>query len=82
MTEEEAAALETAYRRATFKLIFVLGFIVACCVGAAMARQLMGLPPALLSAVLIVALLLFSPEIFRFLRLRNQVQSMREEQKR
>jgi ABC-type transport system involved in cytochrome bd biosynthesis fused ATPase/permease subunit len=77
-TDEEIAALEATYRRAMFKLIFIFAFIVACCVVAAVARQAMGLPPALLSAVLIIALLLFSPEIFRFLRLRNQLQRLRD----
>ena len=77
-TEEEIAHVEAAYRKAQFKLVFVLIFIGACCLGATVARQMMGLPPALLSAVLIVALLLFSPEIFRFMRLRNQLQSLRE----
>ena len=56
-----------------------LAFVVVCCVGAAVARQVMGLPPALLSAVLIVALLLFSPDIFRFMVLRNKVLRLRAE---
>ena len=78
-TEDELAAAEAAYRKAQFKVLLHLAFIVICCVGAAVARQVMGLPPALLSAVLIVALLLFSPDIFRFMVLRNKVQRLRAE---
>ncbi len=77
-TEDELAAAEAAYRQALFKVLLHLVFIVGCCVVAAVLRQVMGLPPALLSAVLIVALLLFSPDIFRFMVLRNKVQRLRE----
>ena len=79
MNDDEVAALEAAYRKALFKLIFHLIFVVVCCLGAAVLRQIMGLPPAFLSAVLIVALLLFSPDIFRFMVLRNKVKSRRED---
>ena len=79
MNDDEVNALKTAYRRALFKVIFHLVFVVICCIGAAVLRQVMGLPPALLSAVLIVALLLFSPDIFRFMVLRNKVNSLRED---
>ena len=79
MNDDEIAALETAYRKALFKVIFHLIFVVVCCLGAAVLRQVMGLPPAFLSAVLIVALLLFSPDIFRFMVLRNKVQRLRED---
>ena len=78
-TEDELATAEAAYRRALFKVLTHLAFIVICCVGAAVLRSVMGLPPALLSAVLIVALLLFSPDIFRFMVLRNKVQRLRDE---
>jgi hypothetical protein len=78
-TDEEIAAAEAAYRRATFKLLFHLGFVVVCCLVAAGVRGAFGLPPAFLSAVLIVALLLFSPEIFRFMVLRNNVQRLRQQ---
>ena len=77
--DEEIAATEAAYRKALFRLLFQLGFIVICCIVATGVRGMFGLPPALLSAVLIVALLLFSPEIFRFLSLRNQLQSLRKQ---
>lgn len=76
MNDDEIASLQAAYRRALFKLVFHLIFIVICCLIAAFLRQAMGLPPAFLSAVLIVALLLFSPDIFRFLVLRNKVNSL------
>lgn len=77
--DDEIAATERAYRKAMFKLILNLGFILLCCIAATGLRTMFGLPPALLSAVLIVALLLFSPEIFRFLTLRNKLQRLREE---
>lgn len=76
-TEDELAAAEAEYRKAFFKVLMHLAFIVVCFVAATVLRQVMGLPPALLSAVLIVALLLFSPDIFRFMVLRNKVQRLR-----
>jgi ABC-type transport system involved in cytochrome bd biosynthesis fused ATPase/permease subunit len=77
--DDEIAATERAYRKAMIKLIVTLGFILLCCIVATGLRGMFGLPPALLSAVLIVALLLFSPEIFRFLTLRNKLQHLRQE---
>lgn len=76
--DDQIAGTEAAYRKATFKLLFQLGFIAVCCLAAAGVRGMFGLPPAFLSAVLIVALLLFSPEIFRFLSLRNELQRLRK----
>jgi hypothetical protein len=78
--DDELATTERAYRKAMFKLIFHLGFVVICCLAAAGLRGMFGLPPAFLSAVLIVALLLFSPDIFRFMVLRNKLQRLRAEQ--
>ena len=78
-TEDEIEAVEAAYRKSLYKVVGHLVFIVVCCVAAAMLRQVMGLPPAFLSAVLIVALLLFSGDIFLFFRLRNKLQRLREE---
>ena len=78
-TDEEIAAVEAAHRKAMFKMLINLGFVVACCMSAAGLRSMFGLPPALLSAVLIVSILVFSPEIFRFLLLRNKLQQLRKE---
>ena len=77
---EELASVERAYRRALFKLVINLVFLVVCCIGATVARQMFGLPPAFLSVVLVLALVLFSPEIFRFMVLRNKLRSLREEE--
>ena len=74
--DEEIATTLRAYRRARIKLFINLGFLIACCVAASGLRGAFGLPPAFLSVVLIAAILLFSPEIFRFMRLRNELQRL------
>ena len=74
--DEEIATTLRAYRRARIKLFINLGFVIACCVAASGLRGAFGLPPAFLSVVLIAAILLFSPEIFRFMRLRNELQRL------
>jgi hypothetical protein len=78
-TAEEIAVVEAAYRKALFKLVGLGVFIVACCAAAVVVRKMFGLPSAFLSVVFIVALLLFSPDIFRFMVLRNKLQSLRED---
>ena len=40
-------------------------------------RKAFGLPPAFLTIVIVLALVLFSPEIFRFMVLRAKVQRLR-----
>ena len=77
--DDELASVEAAYRRAVFKMIGLGIFVGGCCFGAVIVRKMFGLPPALLSVVFIAALLLFSPDIFRFMVLRNKVQRLREE---
>jgi hypothetical protein len=77
--DAELAAAEAAYRRAMFKLIGLGIFIAVCCVTAVAVRKMFGLPSALLSVVFIVALLLFSPDIFRFMVLRDKVQRLRQD---
>ena len=74
--DEEIATTLRAYRKARIKLFINLGFLIACCVAASGLRGAFGLPPAFLSVVLIAAILLFSPEIFRFMRLRNELQRL------
>ena len=74
--DEEIETTLRAYRRARIKLFINLGFVIACCVAASGLRGAFGLPPAFLSVVLIAAILLFSPEIFRFMRLRNELQRL------
>ena len=63
--DEEIETTLRAYRKARIKLFINLGFVIACCVAASGLRGAFGLPPAFLSVVLIAAILLFSPEIFR-----------------
>jgi hypothetical protein len=77
--EEELASVETAYRRAVFRMIGLGVFVGGCCFGAVVVRKMFCLQPALLSIVFIAALLLFSPDIFRFMVLRNKVQRLRAE---
>ena len=74
--DEEIETTLRAYRKARIKLFINLGFVIACCVAASGLRGTFGLPPAFLSVVLIAAILLFSPEIFRFMRLRNELQRL------
>lgn len=75
--EEDPAEIERAYRRALFKLILHLGYVFLLCIGAFAIRKAFGLPPAFLTIVLVLALVLFSPEIFRFMVLRAKVQRIR-----
>jgi hypothetical protein len=74
--DEEMETTLRAYRKARLKLFIHLGFVIACCIAASGLRGAFGLPPAFLSVVLIAAILLFSPEIFRFMRLRNELQRL------
>ena len=74
--DEEIETTLRAYRKAQIKLFINLGFVIACCVAASGLRGAFGLPPAFLSVVLIAAIVLFSPEIFRFMRLRNELQRL------
>lgn len=76
-TEQETAALEAAYRKSLFTVLGHLVFVVVCCGGALVLRRMFGLPPAFLSVVFLVALVLFGGDIFRFLRLRYRVQRRR-----
>ena len=75
-SDEDPAEIERAYRRALFKVILHLGYVFLLCIGAFAIRKAFGLPPAFLTIVLVLALVLFSPEIFRFMRLRNELQRL------
>ena len=74
--DDQIAETLQAYRKARLRLFINLGFVIACCVAASGLRAAFGLPPAFLSVVLIATILLFSPEIFRFLRLKNELQRL------
>ena len=74
----DLAALEAAYRRALFTILGHGLFFVVCCIVAIVARRLFKMPPALLTVVFVVALVLFGGELFRFLRYRRQLRLRRE----
>lgn len=76
--EDDPEEIRRAYRRARFKLFLHLGYVFLLCLAAFSIRNAFGLPPAFLTIVLILALVLFSPEIFRFLMLRNKVRALEE----
>ena len=73
----DLAELERAYRGARFKVLLHAIFVGLCCVGTLMLRRFFRLPPAMLGVVIIVALLVFSGDIMRFFRLRDELQRMR-----
>jgi uncharacterized integral membrane protein len=75
---EEPNALLAAYRRAIWKLIGLAVFAVLCVAIVFFARRMFKLPPAVLTLPLIAALILFGADLWRFFRLRNAVQRMRE----
>lgn len=68
----------TAYRKARFTLIGHGIFFVACCAVAVVARRMFKMPPALLTVVFAVALLLFGGDILRFIRTRRQLRRLQE----
>ena len=74
----ELATLEAAYRKSLRTIIGHSVFFLLCCTVAVVLRRLFNLPPALLSVVFIVALLLFGGDIFRFLSQRRRLREMRE----
>ena len=75
---DDPALLLAAYRKAIWKLIWLGVFAAGCLVFVYFARRMFKLPPALLTLPTIAALILFGVDIFRFFRLRNAVQRMRE----
>ena len=74
----DLASLEAAYRRAVFTLLGHAVFFAVCCVVAVTLRRLFKMPPALLTMVLIVALLLFGGDILRFMSYRRRLRRIRE----
>ena len=75
--EHELAEAERAYRKLRFTLICHLVFFALCCVLVAVLRRSMGLPPALLGMVIIVFLIAFGGDIFRFLTCRERIRRLR-----
>jgi DMSO reductase anchor subunit len=68
----------TAYRKARFTLIGHGIFFAFCCGVAVVARRMFKMPPALLTVVFAVALVLFGSDILRFLRTRRQLRRLQE----
>jgi hypothetical protein len=79
LDEKEFAALEAAYRRSLFTILSHSIFLFVCCVAAVLLRRMFNMPPALLSTVFIVALLLFGADFVRFVNIRRKLQQARED---
>jgi len=77
---EDLATLEIAYRKIRWTIIGHAVFFVACCVIAVVARSMIKMPPALLTMVFLVALLLFGGDIWRFFSCRRRLRRAREAQ--
>lgn len=71
---ETFATLHAAYRKSLFTIIGHGIFFVVCCAVAVIARRMFKMPPALLTVVFAVALVLFGGDLFRFLRHRRRLQ--------
>ena len=74
----ELATLEAAYRKSLRTIIGHALFFIACCSVAVIARRMFKMPPALLTVVFIVALLLFGGDLMRFLSYRRKLRRIRE----
>lgn len=75
---DELVAAEAAYRKALFTVIGHGVFFVACCAVAVIARRMFKMPPALLTVVFAVALLLFGGDLFRFVSTKRRLARLRE----
>lgn len=75
----ELATLEAAYRKSKWTIIGHAVFFVVCCTIAIVLRRMFNMPPALLSVVFIVALLLFGGDLLKFLSYRRKLGKMRED---
>jgi len=73
---DDPAAIVSAYRRSRFILICNGVFFFVCCAVAVIVRKMVGMPPALLTVVFAVALVLFGGDILRFLALRRQYRKL------
>ena len=76
-SEHELVEAERTYRKLRFTMICHLAFFVLCCVAVAVLRRSMGLPPALLGMVIIVFLIAFAGDIWRFLTCRERIRRLR-----
>lgn len=76
---DDPAALVAAYRKSRFTMICNGAFFIGCCVIAVVVRKMIGMPPALLTVVFAVALVLFGGDILRFLALRRRYRRLLEQ---
>jgi len=81
-TANDLVKAEADYRKARFTIIGHGIFFVACCTLAVIARRMFKLPPALLTVVFVVALLLFGGDLLRFLSTKRRLGRLREAQTR
>ena len=75
---QELATLEAAYRKSRRTIIGHAIFFMLCCTVAIILRRMFNMPPALLSVVFFVALILFGGDLLRFLSYRRQLRRLRE----
>ena len=75
---EDFATIHAAYRKSLFTIIGHGVFFVVCCAVAVIARRMFKMPPALLTVVFAVTLILFGGDLIRFLRHRRRLQLWRE----
>jgi len=78
-TPDDPAAIAAAYRKARFSMICNGVFFFVCCAVAVIVRKMIGMPPALLTVVFAVALVLFGGDILRFLSLRRRYRRLLEQ---
>ena len=76
---EDLATLEAAYRKARWTIIGHGVFFFVCCAIAVIVRGMTKMPPALLTMVFLVALILFGGDIWRFLSCRRRLAQFHEE---
>jgi cytochrome c biogenesis protein CcdA len=74
----DLASLEAAYRKARWTILGHALFFFVCCTAAVILRRMFKMPPALLTVVFAVALILFGGDILRFLSYRRKVRRARE----
>ena len=76
---DDRATVEAAYRKALWTIIGHGVFFAVCCTVAIIARRMFKMPPALLTVVFFVALLLFGGDLWRFVSCRRRLRRLQEE---
>jgi hypothetical protein len=75
--EGELEQTLVAYRKSRFTIICHAIFLGLCIAATVIARRIVGLPPQLLTTVIIVALVVFGKDIMTFFHLRSRVARLR-----